>query len=97
MMMKRLLQGVIAVAVGSAVFAHAESERDRLGAERAAAVALLAEKERACQAQFVVTPCVEAAQREHSRTLKRLRQQQLALDDAERQEAAARRRQAITE
>jgi hypothetical protein len=96
-MMKWLLQGIVTVAAGVAVFAHAESERDRLGAERAAAVAQLAEKERACQAQFVVTPCVEAARREHSRTLKRLHQQQLALDDAERHEAAARRRQAIAE
>jgi len=97
-MMRQLLHCIVALAAGVAISsAHAESERERLDAERAAAVARLADKERACQKQFVVTPCVDAARREHSITLKRLHQEQLALDEAERHEAAARRRQAIAE
>jgi len=88
---------LVAVAAGIAIPAHAESVRERLAADRAAADALWVEKQRACQAQFAVTPCVDAARREHDAALRRLRQQQLALDEADRRAAAARRLQGIAE
>jgi len=75
--------------------AHAESERERLATERAAANARLAEQERACAEKFVVTACSDAARKEHRATLARLRRAEMVLDDAARREAAMRRREAI--
>ena len=62
--------------------AHAESERERLATERAAANARLAEQERACAEKFVVTACSDAARKEHRATLARLRRAEMVLDDA---------------
>ena len=75
--------------------APAGSERERIADERAAATATLGAQERACQAQFAVTACVEAARRAQAATLTRLHRQQMQLDDAKRREAAAGRAQAI--
>jgi hypothetical protein len=88
---------LVLAAVGLAATAHAEPEPERIAAERAAAVARLAERERACQAQFVVTPCVGAARRDERVTLTRLRREELAFDEAQRRAAGARRREAIAE
>ena len=79
-----------------ATLAHAASpERERIGAERAAAMARFAEQERACHERFVVTSCVEAARKEQRLTLTRLHRAELVLDDAERRETAARRREEL--
>ena len=95
--MRHLARWLAVLVGGISISAHAGSERDRIGAERAAAVAQLAERERACRAQFVVTACVEAAQREERVTLARLRRQEQALDDADRRAAAERRRRDVAE
>jgi hypothetical protein len=80
----------------SMAFAHAASpERERIGAERAAAMARFAEQERACHERFIVTACVEAARKEQRLTLTRLHRAELVLDDAERSETAARRREEL--
>ncbi|MDE2094308.1 MAG: hypothetical protein KGI87_10690 [Burkholderiales bacterium] len=67
----------------------APAQHERIAAERAAAIARFNEQARACQAHFVVTACVEAAQREQRATLTRLHRQELQLDEAQRREAAA--------
>jgi len=92
--------GVSAFAAGAAptvVQAQAGSDRERIASERAAATARLAEQERVCRTQFVVTACVDAAQREFRVTQARLRREELALDEAARRAAAARRKQEIAE
>jgi len=84
------------VAVDASI-AQPSAERARIASERAAAKARLAEQERACREQFVVTACLEAARKEERSTLARLHRAEMVLDDAERREAAARRRQSIQE
>ncbi|MDE2296698.1 MAG: hypothetical protein KGK18_00875, partial [Burkholderiales bacterium] len=76
-------------ALDAAPAATAPAQRERIAAERAAAIARFNEQARACQAHFVVTACVEAAQREQRATLTRLHRQELQLDEAQRREAAA--------
>jgi len=73
----------------------AEPERERIAAERAAAMARFVEQERACSERFVVTACVDAAREEQRMTLARLHRAELVLNEAERREAAARRRQTL--
>ncbi|HEY4067515.1 MAG TPA: hypothetical protein VGM74_11505 [Burkholderiaceae bacterium] len=77
--------------------AQAQSERARIAAERAAANARFADQDRACQQNFVVTSCVDAARKEQRLTLTRLHRAELVLDDAERREAAAHHRQELQE
>lgn len=93
---------VLRISVGllvmlSAAVAHGESERERIAAERASANARYAEQERGCQEQFIVTSCVDAARKEQRLTLTRLHRAELTLDEADRREAAAKRRQAMSE
>jgi colicin import membrane protein len=80
-----------ALLAGATLLAHASPERDRIVAERQAAVARFAEQERACAERFIVTSCVDAARKEQRATLTRLRRAEQALDDVERREAAQRR------
>lgn len=95
--MRALVVALLSTLVGMAHAAEGSAERERIATERAAAKARLAEQERSCREQFVVTACVEAAQREERATLTRLRRAEQVLDDAQRREAAARRRQSIQE
>jgi colicin import membrane protein len=67
------------------------AERTRITAERAAVEARFAERERECASRFVVTACVEEAQREQRAALTALRQQQSLLDEAQRKQRAAER------
>lgn len=80
-----------------ATLTHAETERERIAAERAAVNARYAEQEHACQERFIVTSCVEAARKEQRMTLTRLHRAELVLDETDRREAAARRRQAMSD
>ena len=66
-------------------------ERMRITAERSAVEARFAERERECATRFVVTACVEEAQRELRAALASLRQQQTLLDEAQRKQRAAER------
>lgn len=95
MMSYRTLACLI-VALG-ATPAQAQLERERIAAERAAATARFAEQERACRERFVVTACVDAARKEERLTLARLHRAELVLDEGERREAGARRRQILQE
>ena len=94
-MRARVIVGSIVVA--ATAFAHAEPERERIAAERAAVNARFAEQERACQEKFVVAACIEAARKEQRQTLTRLHRAEIVLDEAARRETAARRRQALQE
>ena len=70
-------------------------ERARIKAQRAAANAARIEKERACQPRFLVAPCLAAARNEERAVLAHLRSEELALDEAQRSENAARRQQTL--
>ena len=70
-------------------------QRVRIAAERTQANTVLADRERACLPQFVVASCREAARNEQRATLTRLRRDEMALDEAERNESAARRREVL--
>jgi colicin import membrane protein len=95
MMRARIVIGLIAAA--ATAFARAEPERERIAAERAAVNARFAEQERTCQERFAVTGCVDAARKEQRTTLMRLKRAETVLDEAQRRESAARRRQALQE
>lgn len=84
-----------AQALDAAPAATPPPPRERIAAERATTIARFAEQERECQARFVVTACVEAAQREQRATLTRLHREELQLDEAQRREAADARLAAI--
>ena len=75
--------------------AMASTEHDRISSERKAAEAKFAAQQRECAPRFVVSSCVEAAQKERRFTLNRLRQEEIRIDEAKRLEAAAARRQSI--
>lgn len=77
--------------------ALADPERDRIGVDRAAANAKLAEQQRECATRFIVAACLDDARTAHRETLQRLRQQELKLDEAKRQAAAEGRRKAIAD
>ena len=70
-------------------------ERERIARERAATEARFAEQERACQARFAVTTCVQEAQHERRVSLAQLRGQQTQLDDEKRRQRAAERTESI--
>ena len=93
MMSYRTFIGVLAALC--ATLAHADPQRERIAAERATAMTRFAEQERACNEKFIVTSCVDAARKEQRMTLDRLHRAELVLDEAERREAAARRRQEL--
>lgn len=73
----------------------AAAERQRIAQERAAAEAAHAARVAECEQRFVVTPCVNTAQRELRETQDKLRQQQVMLDEAQRRQRAALRIEAI--
>ncbi|MGH8798140.1 MAG: hypothetical protein ACREXI_13855 [Caldimonas sp.] len=70
-------------------------DRQHIEADRAAAEARFAERERVCGERFIVTSCVDDAKRERRETLSRLRHEQNQLDDALRKERAGERTEAI--
>lgn len=77
--------------------AFANAEHDRIASERSEANARLSSQERDCATRFIVADCVEDARKAHRLTLKALREQELALDEARRQAAAQTRLAAIAE
>lgn len=80
-----------------AAAAQEPSEQARLAAERAAVESRHAERAQACQQEFFVTACLDAAQKERRTALDHVRVRQQALDDAERRRRAADRMRRIHE
>jgi len=79
----------------AALAAPAATERLRLAAERQAAESRYAAEEAECQQRFIVTSCVDDVRLRRRVALAGLRQQEHALDDAERRARAAERQQAV--
>lgn len=75
--------------------ADAAQQRADIRAGRDAAEALYRQQVEECRTRFIVSSCVETARKQRHDTLKRLSSQQTALDDAEREERATERREAI--
>jgi colicin import membrane protein len=73
----------------------AESERARIAAERKAMADLYAAEEKACASRFAVTACVDDVRARRRESLAPLRAQELTLEEAQRQQRALQRRQAI--
>ena len=71
------------------------TERQRVADERAAVEARFKEQEAACQQRFAVTDCVNAAKKERRDALAPLRRLDAALDDAQRKQRAAERREDV--
>lgn len=94
----RLILSGVCLAVHAAAFADAatdRAERARIDRERAVVEQRFKAKDAECRQRFVVTSCVDAAQRERQEALKPLRMQQQLLDEAARRERAAQRLDSI--
>jgi hypothetical protein len=70
------------------------TERERLVAERQGLVDRFAAEELACRERFAVTACVDELRLRRRAALEPLRERELLLDDAERQQRAAERQAA---
>lgn len=82
---------------GALAFTREEEriERERIRSERAQAEAAYASRERDCRGRFVVTSCIEDAQRDRRQALERLRRQEEVMDEAQRKQRAAQRMEDI--
>ncbi|MES2101239.1 MAG: hypothetical protein V4569_15530 [Pseudomonadota bacterium] len=76
---------------------RADAERERIAGERAAVNAKLLEQERECATRFIVAACVADARTDHREALKKLRQQELQLDEARRRAVAEARRKTLAD
>ena len=74
-----------APAAGGALAPWLESERGRISAARTQAAQRFDDAEKACWQRFAVNACVRAARLERRATQESLRQQELALNELERQ------------
>jgi colicin import membrane protein len=89
---------VVAAFVAPAAWAaDASGERARIAGERAQAQARFIADERACQARFGVSACIERARIARRETLEQLEAQGRVLDEAERKRRASDRLQRIRE
>jgi colicin import membrane protein len=66
----------------------ADAEHERIAGERATVNAKLLEQERECATRFIVAACIVDARTDHREALKKLRQQELQLDEGRRRAAA---------
>lgn len=74
-----------------------QGERERIAAQRQVAEQQYVEREAECRKRFVVTSCIDKARADKRQTLDNLHQQEIALDEVERQQRSAehkRRREA---
>ena len=82
---------------GPATATAADAPRARISADKAAVDARYRAAQAACRERFVVTSCVDAATAQRRKELAALREQELAIDDAERKQRAALRRSEVAE
>lgn len=85
--------------LGLCGMAHAddEAQRQELRRQRDAIEAQHVQREEACRRQFVVTPCLETVRVDKQAALEGVRKQELALDDAVRQQRARAQAQRVAE
>jgi colicin import membrane protein len=72
-------------------------ERRQITEERAAAEAKFAGRERDCSQRFIVTSCLDEAKAERRQALDKLRERQIVLDEARRQERSETRQAELQE
>jgi len=77
--------------------AQADVARQRLVAERAALQQRFAAEERACADRFAVTACIDEVRSRQRAALAPLREQELRIDEVERQRRADERRAAVAQ
>jgi colicin import membrane protein len=90
-----LLGGLCVTGVGVQAQTGVAGERQRVADERAAVESRYRAQEAACQQRFAVTDCVNDAKKERRDALTPLRRLDAALDDAQRKQRAAQRREEI--
>jgi colicin import membrane protein len=86
---------LLASAAQGAVGADDAAPRERIRAERAEVESRFAQSERACYERIVVSSCLDAAAATRREALARLRNQELELNEAQRQKRAARKEQVL--
>lgn len=74
-----------------------DAERARVSKERAAAQARQAEEEAVCRKSFAVTDCLDRTRRRWQPVLADLRRQEVAINDADRQQRSAEQQRKIDE
>lgn len=88
--MNKLLTSVVLFFFSACVFAQplAADERHRIQTERTLEEARNQAREAACNVKFAISDCMHEARVQHRQTLNQLRQQELVLNTAERQQKA---------
>ena len=84
-----------AAAAAAAIGVQRDAEHDRIAARRAELERAHGARERACRERFALAACVDEVATQRRRELAALREQELKLDDAQRQQRADARRRAI--
>ncbi|KQU66052.1 MULTISPECIES: hypothetical protein [unclassified Rhizobacter] len=69
-----------------------QAERERIAKQRQAAEVQYAQREAECKRRFVVTSCIDQARADRRQSLDNLHQQEIALDEVERQQRSAEHR-----
>ena len=69
-----------------------QAERERIAKQRQVAEAQYAQREAECKRRFVVTACIDQARADRRQSLDNLHQQEIALDEVERQQRSAEHR-----
>jgi len=69
-----------------------KAERERIAQQRQAAEVQYAQREAECKRRFVVTSCIDQARADRRQSLDNLHQQEIALDEVERQQRSAEHR-----
>ena len=69
-----------------------KAERERIAKQRQAAEVQYAQREAECKRRFVVTSCIDQARADRRQSLDNLHQQEIALDEVERQQRSAEHR-----
>lgn len=87
----------LALLCGAAFGVRADAEHERIAGERASVNAKLIEQERECAGRFIVAACVADARTNHREALKKLRQQELQLDEGRRRAVAEARRKTLAD
>jgi hypothetical protein len=69
-----------------------QAERERIAKQRQVAEVQYAQREAECKRRFVVTSCIDQARADRRQSLDNLHQQEIALDEVERQQRSAEHR-----
>ncbi|MBL8305621.1 MAG: hypothetical protein JNM33_02925 [Rubrivivax sp.] len=83
--------------LGAELAPELRTERQRIAVERKRLEAAFAEEEARCQGRFAVTACVDDVRQRRRAALESPRARELEIDDIERRQRAAERREAIDE